>query len=330
MGTLIIGSASNKAGVTIEPKKVLFNDNNVKYIKSGLTEIWSHITSLVPIMTSNTTPYGEAKAYCGNTSAGIKTNYYLFFDGIINAGGLDQHSGNMGNITSMWVQYKFIKPTNVVRVAIAENTDDRFKLYTAKLQYSNDGSTWNDAGVINATNNPSNFDYYYYDVPNDNYALYWRIQGVTSKSSYKWSLCEIQFYGTQLEALIPKMTSNTTPSGEASATNVREPYLAWKSFDNDASTHFEATGSTSLLQYKFTKSVCAKHTIFSVAGIRVINVKIVASNDGKEWTTLKTVDNCSGSNNVVTFENKNKYLYYGLDMTQVSTGVGIIELQFFG
>ena len=43
MGTLKIGSAKNMVGVTIDPRTVLFNENNVKYIKSGLTEIWSNV-----------------------------------------------------------------------------------------------------------------------------------------------------------------------------------------------------------------------------------------------------------------------------------------------
>ena len=73
MGTLKIGSASNRAGVTIEPRTVLFNDNNVKYIKSGLTEIWTNIKALIPKMTSNTCDVGECYS-----SVGEVKNQYLF------------------------------------------------------------------------------------------------------------------------------------------------------------------------------------------------------------------------------------------------------------
>ena len=45
-----------------------------------------------------------------------------------------------------------------------------------------------------------NLTLHYYDVYNDNYALYWRLQGLTSYGNKKWMLFEVEFHGSQLKA----------------------------------------------------------------------------------------------------------------------------------
>lgn len=52
--------------------------------------------------------------------------------------------------------------------------------------------------------------------------------------------------------LIPKMTSNTTPSGVASATTY-EANPAWKAFDQDDSTYWQSGyyGQASAIRYNF-------------------------------------------------------------------------------
>lgn len=102
----------------------------------------------------------------------------------------------------------------------------------------------------------------------------------------------VNFYNTAPEdALIPAMTSNTTPSGTASADSYESGHEAYKAFDQDATTYWSpATSSSSgWVQYDFgSQKVVTKATIKALYATqaRLKNFKIQASNDGVTFTDL--------------------------------------------
>ena len=60
------------------------------------------------------------------------------------------------------------------------------------------------------------------------------------------------------KASVPKMTSNTTPSGAASAKTIYDAqYAAWRAFDDDDETYWNSAGASSgeWIQYRFPSDV---------------------------------------------------------------------------
>ncbi len=118
--------------------------------------------------------------------------------------------------------------------------------------------------------------------------------------------------------LIPTMTSNTTPSGNASASSAHSNYPAYYAFDNNDSTVWLHTGAGSItnqwVMYKFTKAVQAiKFDVKWVKSyISSISYKIQGSNDGAKWTDLTA--NITSSNDIEkqALNNDASYIYYRL------------------
>lgn len=109
MGTIKIGSSANRKGITINPSSVLFDGNNVKKIMSGENIIWKELIPLIPTMTSNTAPYGEASASSSHSS---NPAYYLF-DGNDTTTWRVANSSTPGSSNEAYVQYKFVSPVVV-------------------------------------------------------------------------------------------------------------------------------------------------------------------------------------------------------------------------
>ena len=89
--------------------------------------------------------------------------------------------------------------------------------------------------------------------------MYFIDANYTNASTYV-SVYALQFYGRQLEALIPPMTSNTTPMGVASASSslsANPPYMAFYkhgSLNNSTNVKYwvsTASGTYHWLEYKF-------------------------------------------------------------------------------
>ncbi len=142
MGTLKIGSASNRKGVTIEPSVVLFNGNNVVSIKSGSTEIWSNekpLQLLIPKMTSNTSPSGEAFTQYTTSTA------YQAFDRLLTSANPSYGCHLGDNVTSSYVGYDFKKQVKVKQAKIYANSGSAGLVLNFMLQGSN-GDSWYNLG----------------------------------------------------------------------------------------------------------------------------------------------------------------------------------------
>ena len=191
-----IGSSSNRKGVTINPSTVLFNGNNVKQIKNNSKEIWAYAIPLVPILTSdNGSDGGVASCYKANASGG---GAYLAFDGNHDTW-TDMAYGGSVAIGKCYIQYKFAVPTVVKKVMVyLTSKRTQHKLYTADIQYSDDGITWHTLYTIDTTNAPFDTEITL-DINNVNgiSALYWRLQGKTNASGGNLIISTMQFYGYQ-------------------------------------------------------------------------------------------------------------------------------------
>lgn len=138
------------------------------------------------------------------------------------------------------------------------------------------------------------------------------------------------------KGLVPKMTANNAPYGEAGGTNKRTDdsrYDYYSAFIKITSYQYESSGPSGRVYYKFPCPVCVKMADFTITGARIQNIKIIASNDGINWTPtpLKTVNGASGANNGVKFENNDYYLYYGFDTTCTNGGSSSLTVcQFYG
>lgn len=340
MGTLKIGSASNRAGVTIEPSTVLFNGDNVKYIKNGLIEIWTSLKPLVPIMTSDTTPSGEA--FASSVYDNIHRAWKAF-------NGTNKDSDDCWHIsgtnTSGYIGYKFTIPTCVESFSVTNrNKDNNIQApKTIQLQGSNDNSTWVNIGGQftnpDGSNVTTNFT-----VNNKTAYLNYRLNIIDSHTA-TLAIGMLQFYGTQLKALVPPMTSNTTPSGEAFASSeYSSSAAAWCAFDGDDTTHWysndakNTTFANIYIGYKFVKATkCNVAYIKTKTDVSSITFTIQGSNDGSEWSDLTEELTINAPiDNFIMFNNDNYYKMYKfniisqkLSTASASSGGRILTLQFY-
>lgn len=141
-------------------------------------------------------------------------------------------------------------------------------------------------------------------------------------------------------ALIPIMTSNTTPSGVVSANAIYSAgYEAYRAFDRNTSTIWACTaaGSTNgWLQYQFPQATIVKK--FFILSPKTGSIpqttryKISGSNDGTNFTDLgtfnyTTVSDTEGETN--SLNNSTAYTYYRLTVLGFNGNAAISELQFY-
>ncbi|MGZ7444960.1 hypothetical protein [Paenibacillus sp. TH7-28] len=137
---------------------------------------------------------------------------------------------------------------------------------------------------------------------------------------------------------IPKMTSNTTPSGVASASSVwMNGYEAWKAFDRINSSIYASGSGSFKLAYKFPeKKTIAKYTIVSTGSNNCSpkNWTFEGSNDNVNYDILHSVTNSpsfkfgDAEKREYNFDNSNQYMYYRLNVSSSYSGtVFIYELE---
>ena len=143
----------------------------------------------------------------------------------------------------------------------------------------------------------------------------------------------------QSTRLNPIMTSNTAPSGVASASSVGSN-AAWNAFDNTATTSNTAWVSNGAapqwVQYQFTSSLIIRsYSILYASTVsgRPVNFNLQGSNDGISFTTLDTRTGfafTNGQYNTLTITNPTTaYSYYRLNVTATDTGnPAVVELTF--
>jgi hypothetical protein len=140
--------------------------------------------------------------------------------------------------------------------------------------------------------------------------------------------------------LIPTMTSDTTPSGVASASSVLFGfYSAFRAFDKVLTMpniwHSDSTGQPYWLQYQFDSvQTIAKYTLTSrddVNSNMPQDWTFEGSNDGSNWTVLDTQTGqtwTTSETKIFTFVNTTAYLYYRIYVTLTdSTYCNVVEME---
>lgn len=236
----------------------------------------------VPVMTSNTAPYGEASA--SNELSGY--NAYKAFDKV-NTSANSWFINTTGNNTlpsDTHIKYKFTNPV-LAKKAFIRWYDDYPSGMTAtiKIQGSNDTNTWND---VSEEITFSNGEAKEVELTSSEYYLYYKLLIVSQTginiNYYYGGVNTLQFYGRQLSVSVPVMTSNTAPYGTAScSSHENSTEDAWGGFNpssNWTAVHYEEPPQW--LGYEFPHKVVIKMVTFGSYSNRATKLKIQASNNG--------------------------------------------------
>ena len=145
-----------------------------------------------------------------------------------------------------------------------------------------------------------------------------------------------------INAKVPTMTSDTTPSGVASASSITDSsHPAYYAFDgNDSTTWQSANGLSQTIQYRFVQSAkLCKCVILSGPAVNYLKeYDIQGSNDGSDWDVIGSYTNSSSSTSDFShlINSTAKYLYFRLNIRDTyqltaSSKYGRIKtLQFYG
>ena len=293
----------------------------------------------VPVMTSNTAPYGEASA--SSTYSGYSP--YFAFNGTV---GASQAWHSVKNATNVYLRYKHTNPLKAKRLRITYDNNSASTSATCigTLQGSNDGSTWESIKEFTLYGNATASEYktVNFDLENDNYYLYYQLffpSGTFIGSAY-WALGIVQFYGRELKVSVPKMDTNTTPYGEVSSTTPINSNAAWKAFDkvSDSRNSRNLWETNNIednpwIQYEFPAKTIVKkvllENLYDGSQSYISKFEILASNDEQIFENLGEF-NCSSGNNLVSvfdISNDTEYKYYRL-RTLEAYRAGNLETQY--
>lgn len=121
------------------------------------------------------------------------------------------------------------------------------------------------------------------------------------------------------QALVPAMTSDTTPSGVAFASAESSGYEAYKVFDGNNNTSWSGGQySNSYVGYDFgSVTPVFKYFLYpegagntAASGCRVNHYRIEGSNDGENWTAIVTKQYTASNANGDTYSITASYRYY--------------------
>lgn len=138
--------------------------------------------------------------------------------------------------------------------------------------------------------------------------------------------------------IIPTMTTNTAPSGVASASSeYTEAYQAWQALDNDTATfwHSTGTGPPWWVQYQFASPcLISAYSVNNSAGNYIQSeFNLQGSKDGSAWTLLDSQTGLSLSYNTTytyTLAALAHYTYFRLTITNAGTYTALSEFGLYG
>lgn len=179
------------------------------------------------------------------------------------------------------------------------------------------------------------------DIGSDDYCA----DTLLDDATWRTAICNSTYFESVLNVKVPVMTSNTTPSGVASASTSYTPggNLPYCAFDNNASTFWDSYGTLpDWIQYQFTAPICVRKLYFQNRGGTnkdiAVSFKLVASNSGNftgEEDTLyqgTSTNQQNGGESSYVLNNDNSYSYYRLitNTTKNNEYVAFAKLQFYG
>ena len=265
---------------------LIANSNACNYMARSTTLALAE--GLVPKMASNTADNGQAfiiNAY-SNSEA------YYAFDGLETRGATVNFAGGIGYNFTTPVLIRRV----YLHMGYHASKDPTYTPTSIIIQASNDGSTWNDLYTFDNTakeeiidvsfNNENSYKYYRCYFPSGNGGAYtsaviiqfysdadittsqdamsligkydYCSNALLSNATWAEAIGKSEYFEEVLNVSVPKMTSNTAPSGEVSAESYYgNSYEPWRAFDGSLNDGWGALGDKkdTWIQYKFDTAV---------------------------------------------------------------------------
>lgn len=161
-------------------------------------------------------------------------------------------------------------------------------------------------------------------------------------STWLNAICNSTYFESVLNAKVPVMTSNTTPSGEVITSSNISGFEGYKAFNENTSNSWRVNSNVlngSYIIYHFTSQVRVNKVVNnyrtgSSAVVKFTDWELYGSNDNVSYTDIGEINaNGDGANVTNILANSNKYSYYKLVCKSASasgTNYGFAILQFYG
>lgn len=193
-------------------------------------------------------------------------------------------------------------------------------------------TTWSgsDAGIVNSQDAMSLIGKYDYCS-----------NALLSNATWAEAIGNSEYFEEVLNVSVPKMTSNTTPSGECFSNKVYNNNYAYYAFDNNDRTFWQGIDGVvpAWIGYKFLNKVIVrciqvKNRIDGGGNTCPKDIIVQGSNDGTNWNDIANYTNSNrvdGGKWKFNVNANTSYKYWRLNITSlVSQGLNIAELQFYG
>lgn len=159
-------------------------------------------------------------------------------------------------------------------------------------------------------------------------------------SDWRSAICNSTYFESVLNVKVPEMTSDSTPSGQCSASSATTEggvtYSAYKAFDNDTTTWWSTVsgqGVNSWIKYKFPQAKKIKAFYYLPYNDSYTKTfKVQTSPDDETWTDISDIQTVTSGNGVrIPLNNNAENMYYRvLILTLISDTGNFRELQFYG
>lgn len=218
--------------------------------------------------------------------------------------------------------------------------DTEYTTYVLKIEESN-ASTTHSVGNYGLLVFMANF--YSASVTTDSNAMTYIGQNnyaadtLLADPTWCEAICNSEYFESVLNVSVPTMTSNTTPEGLCTGTNVQSSYPAWKAFDKDNSTFSATTQVTDCIGYVFTSPVVIKKVATvnrNITGCAPITFKVQTTEDGVTWTDLTgALNNNTAQAGSASFVIENDTAHYGYALRGITSQTytfQLAEINFYG
>ena len=341
-------------------------NNNSAYIRAvdGIADEFADSTgvrdtaysgdNILPIMTSNTAPAGVWSA-----SSQLNSSFHAFN---VSNNLQDYWQTSSGDVVNSWLKYDFgASNEKTVIKYVFKSSGDASCAKDWTFEGSNNDSTWVVLHTVTDQVQGSTNDLTTYTFSNTTSYRYYRLNFNLTVSSTAYLNCRgLTFHeavagvivstNTTYDATgdyfsnsgenvdqVPTMTSNSAPSGTASASSENTTaQQAWKVFnDTTGDVWYAAASGAGWIKYDFGSGVTKTPVAITIQASSDPNGAPASgtfqgSNDGSSWTTLKTLSGLSWSANEIktfTFSNTTAYRYFILNITPASGGPNVQEIE---
>lgn len=144
----------------------------------------------------------------------------------------------------------------------------------------------------------------------------------------------------EIKALIPTMTSNTTPSGVCFSSGAySSSYPEWLAFDKNENNYFTTPDNVpgAYIGYSFTTPIVAKSITYKITNgfdlTTLITIKAQGSHDRATWVDLSDEIPFTSATQNGTIDlpnNKTAYSNYRILKTAGGRGMAVYEIQMYG